>query len=199
MVGPNARRMSFVLTCLAWAWGCGGADDQAAPADASAQDSFFAQLESMCGQAFEGEATLVSGEGFEGRMVMHVRRCSPDEIQIPLHVGENRSRTWIVTRTAEGLRLKHDHRHEDGSEDAVTQYGGDTQEPGTATTQSFPADAFTAELLPEAATNVWTMTIGPGQRFTYHLTRHGEPRATFTFDLTRTVEAPPAPWGYEGA
>lgn len=189
-----ARRTAVALLCFVW--GCGGAADEAATV-ASPQDEFFAQLESMCGQAFEGEATLVSGEGFDGRMVMHVRRCSPDEIQIPLHVGENRSRTWIVTRTEQGLRLKHDHRHEDGSEDAVTQYGGDTRDVGTATTQAFPADAFTAELLPEAATNVWTMTVEPRERFTYHLTRDGEPRATFTFDLSRTVEAPPAPWGYE--
>src|SRR3712207_8407608 len=44
------------------------------------------------------------------RLVMHVRDCSPNEVRIPFHVGEDRSRTWIVTRTAAGLRLKHDHR-----------------------------------------------------------------------------------------
>lgn len=191
-----ARRTAVALLCFVWA--CGGAAEEEATV-ASPQDQFFAQLESMCGQAFEGEATLVSGDGFDGRMVMHVRRCSSDEIQIPLHVGENRSRTWIVTRTDQGLRLKHDHRHEDGSEDEVTQYGGDTRDAGTATMQAFPADAFTAELLPEAATNVWSLTVEPGERLTYHLTRNDEPRATFTFDLSQTVEPPPAPWGYEGS
>ncbi len=165
---PIARRTAVALLCFVWA--CGGAAEEEATV-ASPQDQVFAQLESMCGQAFEGEATLVSGDGFEGRMVMHVRRCSPDEIQIPLHVGEDRSRTWIVTRTEQGLRLKHDHRHEDGSEDAVTQYGGDTRDIGTATTQAFPADAFTAELLPEAATNVWSLTVEPGERLIYHLQR----------------------------
>jgi hypothetical protein len=141
----------------------------------------------------------VSGPGFEGEMIMHVRRCEENEIQIPLHVGENRSRTWIITRTADGLRLKHDHRVPDGSDDPVTQYGGDTAEPGTALRQSFPADAFTAELLPAAATNVWTITLTPGERLRYHLTRHGQPRATFVFDLTDEVAPPPAPWGYEGS
>jgi hypothetical protein len=162
------------------------------------QDAFFAHLASLCGRAFRGEALLVSGPGFEGEMIMHVRRCTANEIQIPLHVGENRSRTWIITRTAQGLRLKHDHRIEDGTDDPVTQYGGDTAERGTATRQSFPADAFTAQLLPEAATNVWTITLTPGQRLHYHLTRHGQPRATFQFDLTDEVTPPPAPWGYEG-
>jgi hypothetical protein len=187
-----SRRCAAVMIMALGA--CGSPERQTT----SPQDEFFAHLEALCGRAFAGEAVLASGAGFEGEMIMHVRRCDPDEIQIPLHVGENRSRTWIVTRADEGLRLKHDHRVEDGSDDPVTQYGGDTREAGTATSQSFPADAFTTELLPEAATNVWTMTIEPGVRFTYHLTRHGEPRATFVFDLDREVEPPPAPWGYEG-
>jgi outer membrane protein len=32
-------------------------------------------------------------------VIMHVRECSPTEIRIPLHVGENRSRVWVLTRT----------------------------------------------------------------------------------------------------
>jgi hypothetical protein len=160
-------------------------------------DAFFENLAALCGRAFRGEATLSSSTDFEGEMIMHVRQCTEDTLHIPLHVGENRSRTWIVTRTAEGLRLKHDHRHEDGSEDDLTQYGGDTTDPGTPLRQAFPADAYTAELLPEAATNVWTMELEPGERFTYHLTRHGEDRATFVIDLTDEVPPPPAPWGYE--
>jgi len=197
------RSISASLACFALLWsGCGGdaadREGDGAGAAVSAQEAFFAQLEALCGRAFPGEATLASGTGFDAPMVMHVRRCSADEIQIPLHVGENRSRTWIVTRTTTGLRLKHDHRLEDGSDDPVTQYGGDTREAGTPTSQSFPADAFTTELLPEASTNVWSMTVEQGVRFTYHLTRHGEPRATFVFDLSGAVPAPPAPWGYEG-
>jgi hypothetical protein len=184
---------------------CGGEGDvppdRPAEAEATAdpQDAFMAHLAAMCGRAFPGVATLGSSDDFGDGLVMHVRHCESNEIQIPLHVGENRSRTWIVTRTADGLRLKHDHRLPDGSDDPVTQYGGDTVAPGTELEQSFPADAFTAELLPEAATNVWSMTLVPGERFTYHLTRNGEPRATFEFDLTEEVTPPPPPWGYEGS
>jgi hypothetical protein len=58
---------------------------------------------------------------------MHVRTCSENALRIPFHVGDDHSRTWVITRTENGLRLKHDHRHEDGSEDAVTQYGGDSR------------------------------------------------------------------------
>ena len=165
----------------------------------SPQDAFLANLSALCGRAFRGEAELATSDDFDDEMIMHVRVCEEDEVQIPLHVGEDRSRTWIITRTAEGLRLKHDHRHEDGSEDiGNTQYGGDTEVEGTPLHQSFPADEFTAEMIPEAETNVWNITLEPGERLIYHLTRHGAPRATFVFDLTDEVDPPPAPWGYEG-
>jgi hypothetical protein len=95
-----------------------------------------------------------------------------------------------------GIRLKHDHRHEDGSEDKVTQYGGDARAGGTANTLEFPADAHTIALLPEAKTNVWTIELEPGQRFVYALRREGtDRRFRIEFDLGRKVPAPPAPWG----
>ena len=128
---------------------------------------------------------------------MHVRECFDNEIRVPFHVGEDRSRTWIFTRTADGLRLKHDHRHEDGSEDEVTQYGGDTADQGNAMLQEFRADAFTAGLIPEAATNVWTVEIHPGHMYAYALRREGtDRRVRVEFDLMNPVAAPPTPWGW---
>ncbi|MGI9627773.1 MAG: hypothetical protein ACR2QM_13130, partial [Longimicrobiales bacterium] len=82
------------------------------------QQAFWAALESLCGQAFEGRITesVPPDASFEGEtMVMHVRHCEDKEIRIPFFVGADRSRTWVITPTADGLRLKHDHRHEDGS------------------------------------------------------------------------------------
>ena len=166
----------------------------------SAQDAFWTQLQTLCDQAFPG--SLVQGSpgdsAFAGQaMVMHVRQCADDEIRIPFHVGEDRSRTWILTRTEEGLRLKHDHRLEDGSEDEITQYGGDTVDAGDVEWQEFHADAHTTSLIPEAATNIWTVEIVPGERFTYALRREGtDRRFRVEFDLTTPVEPPPAPWGY---
>jgi hypothetical protein len=163
------------------------------------QPSLWQALRPLCGQAFEGK--LVEGTepsdaaiGAE-RLVMHVRNCSAEEIRIPFHVGENRSRTWVITPVGSGLRLKHDHRHEDGSADAVTQYGGDTAGPATGLSLDFPADAYTAQLLPAAATNVWTLSIDPGRTFSYALRRENSGRRfKVEFDLTRPVPAPSAPW-----
>ena len=69
---------------------------------------------------------------------MHVRKCTADTIRIPFHVGDDASRTWVVTRTTTGYRLKHDHRHRDGSEDKLTQYGGNSTTSVTPRASSSP-------------------------------------------------------------
>ena len=167
------------------------------------QEQFFARLSQLCGKAFEGRVASPAVEAdrdFAGkRLVMHVRDCSPREIRIPFHVGEDRSRTWVITRTGSGLRLKHDHRHEDGSEDALTQYGGDATVPGSERRQDFPADAFSREMfvrqnIRQSVPNVWAMEVVPGRLFAYELRRPGR-NLRVEFDLARPVSPPPPPWG----
>ena len=164
---------------------------------------FFASLSMLCGKAYEGRIAsppVASDADFAGkRLVMHVRDCTPDTIRVPFHVGNDRSRTWVVTRTTTGYRLKHDHLHENGSEDKVTQYGGDSVTPGAAVRQEFPADAFTKALLvrennPAGANNVWAVEVDPGRLFAYELRRHGR-FFRVEFDLARPVAPPPPPWG----
>ena len=165
----------------------------------AAQDAFWSTLTALCGKAFGGRVadseppdTVMS----RSALVMHVRDCSTDTIRIPFHVGDNRSRTWVLTRTASGLRLKHDHRHEDGSADSITLYGGDTRDSGRADRQEFFADSLTGSLIPAARTNVWTLELYPGHLFVYALRREGSTRFfRGEFDLATTVPEPPAPWG----
>lgn len=163
------------------------------------QREFWQRLQSLCGRAFQGRLTASNpGDSIFARsvVIMHVRECSPGEVRVPLHVGEDRSRTWVITPVEGGLRLKHDHRHRDGSEDPVTQYGGDTRVAGTESRQEFHADSLTATLIPAARTNVWTIEIVPGATFAYGLRREGtDRRFRVEFDLTRQVAAPPPPWG----
>lgn len=174
------------------------------PSPISPQDRFFSNLRALCGQSYAGRVvtTDAADANFANQpLAMQVRECSDDEIRIPFHVGENRSRTWVITRTQAGLRLKHDHRHEDGTEDTLTQYGGDTVSAGTAERQEFPADEFsrnlfTANNIPQSVTNVWAVEVHPGRTFAYELRR---PNRHFRveFDLTQPVAAPPPPWGAE--
>ncbi|MCD9006967.1 hypothetical protein LDO31_12105 [Luteimonas sp. XNQY3] len=188
----------------------------AAAVDAATQrvpaDEFLAAIARHCGEAFAGRivanepapAPGAEPDPFEGKeLVMHVRDCSnrKEELRIPFHVGDDHSRTWILTRTEHGLRLKHDHRKPDGSDDPVTMYGGESQNAGTAQRQEFPVDAesialFEQEGLNASVTNTWAMEIEPGQRFVYELARPGGRRFQVEFDLTKTVAAPPTPWGY---
>ncbi|VVT05873.1 hypothetical protein [Erythrobacter sp. EC-HK427] len=181
------------------------------------QDAFWSALSSHCGNAYRGE--LVSEDArdadWEGRaMVAHWAECSDSRIAIAFHIaaaedpgGWNRSRTWVVTRTGTGLRLKHDHRHEDGSEDAVTQYGGDTAVAGAANGQDFPVDAFSIAMferegLPASVTNVWRLEVDPagaeGAAFVYQLTRRNDPTRLFrvAFDASEPVAPPPPAWGW---
>ena len=213
------RRMPICRGSIALLWlmsGCAspeGTSEAPPPAletesvtevEASPAEQWWSRLEALCGQAFEGK--LVSQdeadrELADQNMTMHVRRCEEDRLEIPFHIGDNRSRTWVLTRTATGIQLQHDHRHEDGSEDEVTLYGGQTDVPGSESMQHFPADDYSKQLfethgLDVSVANVWSMEVVPGERFSYVLRR---PQRHFQadFDLGRPVEPPPAPWGHE--
>ena len=173
------------------------------PTEPGPHDQFFAQLSRMCGRAYEGRiaSPLTSADsGFnDKKLIMHVRDCSSDTIRIPFHVGEDRSRTWVVTRTASGLRLKHDHRHQGGEPGVQAQYGGDTVRTGTSNRQEFPADPYSKDLFlrgntPQSVANIWSMELWGAKLFAYELRR---PSRFFRveFDLTRPVPTPPKPWG----
>ncbi len=192
----------MIRTLVAGATALALAACASAPAPVSPQAQFFANLRALCGQSFEGRVVTTDAADASfarERLVMQVRECSDDEIRVPFHVGENRSRTWVITPTGSGLRLKHGHRHEDGTEDTLTQYGGDTANEGTAERQEFPADQFSQTLfvnnnIPQSVSNVWAVEVHPGRMFAYELRR---PNRHFRveFDLTRPVAAPPPPWG----
>ncbi|MEX0709099.1 MAG: hypothetical protein WD078_14135 [Woeseia sp.] len=193
------------LAALAAA-GCADGPDagEANEPDGQSADNFVERIASHCGNAYAGRITAnepeQANDPFANQpLVMHVRECNADELKIPFYVGDDRSRTWVLTRTGDGLRLKHDHRHEDGTPDAVTMYGGDTADPGTAARQEFPVDAdsiamFEREGLTASLVNVWAMEIEPGQRFVYELARPGTDRLfRVEFDLTTPAATPPPP------
>jgi len=142
--------------------------------------AFFASLSALCGATFEGKSVFPQdpADAFVGKkLVATVASCKADEVRIPFLVGADRSRTWIIRYERGALTLKHDHRHQDGTPDAVTMYGGLANDSGSAQSQSFLADAHTAKLIPAAATNVWTISLSPdGRRLTYYLERDAKQR-----------------------
>jgi hypothetical protein len=171
-------------------------------------DVFWAELQKLCGKAFEGRVAVDTSNSpdFAGKaLVMHVRSCEKNRIRIPFFVGDDRSRTWVITRKKGLLELRHDHRHKDGTPDAVTMYGGRATNSGTAMRQFFPADETTARVVPppqgnapSAAANIWWIELVPGEYFTYNLRRVASDRLfTVRFDLGSPVAAPAPPWGWK--
>jgi hypothetical protein len=170
----------------------------------SAQDKagnmvFWENLHEHCGHAYEGTIVeAAANDDFrDKKLVMHVRSCKGNTLKIPFFVGDDKSRTWVLTFNNERITLKHDHRHADGSEDEVTQYGGTSTNTGLENIQVFPADQQTCDLIGYASTNFWWITLNDST-FTYNLRRAGTERFfSVAFDLTKPVDVPDAPWGWE--
>ncbi|MDQ3618284.1 MAG: hypothetical protein M3374_06175 [Pseudomonadota bacterium] len=166
------------------------------------QQQWWNRISALCGNAYAGIQELAP-EGdtsfVDKALVMHVRDCTPQRIRIPFVVGDNFSRTWVLTRQGDRIELKHDHRHEDGTPDVVTQYGGVTSNAGSSDAQMFPADDETRlAITGSGQRSVWLIEIEPGQRFVYAANRVGTERAfRIVFDLGQPVAAPAAPWGWK--
>lgn len=168
--------------------------------------AFESALQGLCGKAFEGRVISTDPQDDAWRtetLVMHVKDCEAGAYRIPLSVGEDRSRTWVLTRTGPdgAWELRHEHRHEDGEFDALTGYGGFARTAPGAARQEFPTDQatrdlFDAEGIPVSKTNVWAVEASP-ERFVYELSREGR-FFRAEFDLTAPpVDTPPAHWGAE--
>ncbi len=145
-----------------------------------AHSDFFQNMTSLCGQTFEGASTFPDdpNHDFAGKLlVADFADCSESEIRVKFVVGEDHSRTWVITQSEEGLLLKHDHRNPDGTPEDETNYGGWANQAGNAYTQHFEADEDTAALIPAASTNVWMLAYNPETKIlTYDLKRHNESR-----------------------
>lgn len=195
------RSISFFIANLFVASVCFAQVQSAPLVSIPSQDGFFERISQLCGQAFAGTVVVDNqpSDAFSQPLKMHVRKCDEQQLQIPFHVGDDASRTWIVTKTGSGLSLKHDHRKSDGSHDALTMYGGHTLDAGFEHIQSFPADEYSKQLFsklgyPQSLGNTWQMYIYDDV-FTYRLVRQGR-EFRVDFDLTKPIALPPTPWGY---
>lgn len=163
---------------------CGGKQSE----NSNPQEAFFDRVATLCGQQFGGASVFPDDpedEMYGAELTMTVETCTENEIRIPFYVDEDSSRTWVITRTEKGLLLKHDHRYPDGTPHDLTDYGGYAGNSGSATRQYFAADEETAEMLPEASTNVWMLEIDEdAEQFIYYLERHEEPRFRAEFSMS---------------
>lgn len=166
------------------------------------QLQFFQNLSQLCGKAFVGKVAIDTENSETLRdkpIVLHVRKCSSSQLQMPLHIGDDSSRTLLISKTSEGLQLQHDHRYPDGKSHTASMYGGHTTSKGEATLQSFPVDDFSKTLflqteLKSSVNNVWQIGV-TNKMLSYRLTRPSR-EVVIEFDLANLHPTPKAPWGY---
>jgi hypothetical protein len=158
------------------------------------RDQFWAHLKALCGSAAAGVLRQAPAGDTQinpaARLVVHFWECGDVEVRFPLHVDQNRSRSWVFIRHADRLELRHDHRREDGTEESNTWYGAATLEAGTANRQDFVTER-------NGVRSGWRVEIVPGARFAYGTSRNGDWRHHLEFDLTTPTERPPLPWGHQ--
>ena len=153
------------------------------------EKAFLNNLAGFCGKSFRGKETYTApgrDSWADKDFVMHVTVCEQDKVFIPFHLGEDHSRTWMFFMEGEKLRFRHDHRHEDGTPEELTMYGGYSDGSGTEYMQKFPADDYTQNLLDDNDTREWRVILAEDlSTFTYQLLYNGEVVFSAEFDLTR--------------
>lgn len=149
-------------------------------------DAFFANLSVLCGETLTGASTFPDNPDHplvDTELRNHISSCDENKIRIELYRDSDYWHgAWVLERRDEGLHLFHDHlgdvrTEEDLGEGDYHGYGGYADDRGTASRQYFPADDVTAEIIPEASTNVWMMEMDlESGTFSYYLERNNEPR-----------------------
>jgi hypothetical protein len=198
-------KLLFFLTFSALLISCGHAPSESAvdqedmiakiesleSALSKAERVFLDNIRSLCGKSFRGrESYSAPGrESWAGKdFVIHVTVCEDDRVHIPFHLDDDRSRTWMFLAEEKGLRFRHDHRHEDGTPEDLTLYGGYGDGTGTGFMQKFPADDYTIELLEDVLGREWRVILSDDMTtFTYELHYSGNLMFSAQFDLTEPV------------
>lgn len=171
--------LSVTLFFVFSACGESNADEQM-----SVHDAFFANVSSLCSKTFTGASTFPDNSEHplvDTELNVHIHTCEDNMIKTNLYRdGDTWHATWVLEKREGGLHLYHDHIGEKEypeGEEPLTGYGGYASDTGTTVRQYFPADDHTADILPEAATNVWMMELDmESGTFVYSLERHDQPR-----------------------
>lgn len=196
----KSRHYLLLFVFVLFLSGCGSDDSPPSQGLSPQQEAFWETVSSLCGNAYQGvlaDATPFYDSFRVDLIRIHVRSCSDDLIHISLHLDDDHSRNLLLSKADGTLRLKHDHRNRDGSEEAITQYGGDAPQPGLEHRQIFRADAHTASILPHRHDNFWYIHLMDENTLAYgNYWPEAGNSIRMEFDLANPIEPPPTPWGY---
>lgn len=184
--------VSFIFTVFFFS-GCIQGNEKVYVSHTDIQKEFLSNYKEYCGKAYKGRSVLVNlGENHQlenAELLMILDVCKEDEVRIKFYVNDDRSRTWVLMQTKQGLHLSHDHRYEDGTQYPNNWYGGYADESGNNLIQYFPADHRTILDRPVRAINVWSKEFDKEKKlYYYRLYLEGELRYEAEFDLSNPVE-----------
>ncbi len=151
---------------------------------------FFENLKELCDHSYYGEVVYppTPPDGFEGQLKAHFNDCGDDYINIPFHVGEDKSRTWKLTLSHNSILFKHDHRYPDGTPEELTNYGGWNDGRGSELIQFFPADSETIAMRDGLESHIWVMELSEDHStFSYSLYLYNDLYFRADFDLTDPI------------
>ena len=160
--------------------------------DNDTHQKFLENIQSLCGNSFAGEVIFPEEppRGFTDPLTVHFLDCEGSSANVPFHVGENKTRTWMFTLTEEGLLFKHDHRNPDGTPDGLTNYGGWAAEDGTAFQQRFPADEETIGFRDGLRSHIWVVEFSEDMTtYSYSLYLYENLYFRADFDLTQPLDS----------
>ncbi len=154
--------------------------------------AFMNNLSLLCGKSFQGQQAYMQPgrESWEDKsLVMHVNLCEDSQVHIPFHIDDDQSRTWMFLVEDGRLRFRHDHRHEDGTPEEQTLYGGYADGTGDEYKQFFPADEYTINLLNDTNNRQWNVILAEDlSTLSYQLQYNDEIVFMADFDLTSPIE-----------
>lgn len=201
-------KRSLLIACTTlFIASCGGEqrNDISTQPPATIYDKFMDNLRQQCGNAYGGSLTLEpeGDEMLDGdeQLIAHFVDCESDDdqVKIAFHIetspGEwDRSRTWIFEKTPQGMSITHDHRNPDGTPAETTMYGGMAR--AHVEINKNRMEFISVERTEETGiARGWRVLIEPGDRYVYGTYRGLDWSWRVDFDLSETVETPPAAWG----
>ncbi len=184
-VGKSKLIAAFAMLALAACGGPSGPGDVGGVPDGA----FWKTLQPACGKLLPGDMLSRRSADRDWRRAgvsLDVVECSREGVRMVLAVGDDRSRSWILTPQDGGILFRIDRA--EGTGPGVTGYGGLSTEGADAMRQIFPTDDVTKEIFTErnlvlALDNVWSLTLDPESgHLTYEVERTSGGRK-MRFDL----------------
>lgn len=153
----------------------------------STNAQFFNKFNPYCGKMYSGKLLYSPDPGFfKGKNLnIKLEYCNDKEVSIQFAQGEDTSQKWKLTKNNDDLTFKLHISKDNGKPAKITNFGG-TSTGGSASSQTFPADAATAKMIPKAKNNKWVLDMDEaGKKLTYTIFRGSKKHFSAAFDLAK--------------